>query len=431
MISTILVPWNMSYYIPLGGFLPIYENILSYGGDKRLIVPTHSYMYREYHHLRKSNVYNGAIDDELWWIKDLDSSLKKDFYNLFSMRDINFTSYLPGDIEFLHTAPITKGERPFIIYVDNFLNFFKPFDLKILSTIKNCYKKLLLKNCLFIISHNQDTLDKLSSFFNNPDIDNLLKFEPLEISDEYVEATKDTKKEIYTFISSKKDDLDTIIALDEVLNIIRNKDSQKYQFIFKAKKPTEIVKAIKELEDNGIIIWIETELSINVIERLKQKSDYILSPKLLQNNNDIKEEINFDNIFDNDILNNFHISRDIYSQTKLLLGEAYIEDIDLKWFNSSNSIKVLFYTGFGYGIKVFNTYLFITSKSIDDIDDNSMSSHLSRTQEKYSSLDERKYEVFSNPCQIMPYLHRLVDKENSFSYYMSRRDFAKSNCIRK
>ena len=38
-----------------------------------------------------------------------------------------FASILPGDIELHHTAPITRGDRPFFQHCESFLPVFLPF----------------------------------------------------------------------------------------------------------------------------------------------------------------------------------------------------------------------------------------------------------------------------------------------------------------
>ncbi|MDF1883724.1 hypothetical protein JHD49_07235, partial [Sulfurimonas sp. SAG-AH-194-C21] len=433
MINTVLIPWNMSYYIPLGSFVHKYKSILSYKGAKRIIVPKHSYMYREYHHLKKANVYNGEIDDDLWWLKNLDTSLQKKYYTFFSKRDINFTSYLPGDIEFLHTAPVTKGERAFLIYVEDFLTFFTPFvehieeeNSSIRAKIRESYKLLLLKNCIGIISHNKNTLTLLSSFFNDKTIDKLLIYRPLQATSIEGKPISNTKT-IYTFTPTKGNDI--LLAIKEALNVLQKSDKCKVQVIFQVKRPTQTVlqtgkfdmDLLKELENTGTIIWIETLLSSVATDKLLAKSNYFLSPNIVQNDNIIRYKIDFNYLFNHSILNTLHLTTKTYQESKLLLGESYIEDIDIKWFNTTNSVKKLFYTGFGYAIKIFNTYLFISSKNMHTINTNILTSHISRAEQKYLPLDERVYEVFSNPCQIMPYLHRVVDQDNANSYYMSRR----------
>ncbi len=103
----ILLPWNLSYFIPLNAFHPLYQALLDYEGDHRLILPKRDLSYSQYCRLLGGGVYSGFIDDEPWWLKGLSRNLKKQFFNFFSKREINYVSCLPGDIEFLHTAPIT------------------------------------------------------------------------------------------------------------------------------------------------------------------------------------------------------------------------------------------------------------------------------------------------------------------------------------
>jgi len=291
----ILLPWNLSYFIPLNGFHPLYRGILEYERKYRLIIPKYDLSYSQYQYLEMQGVYSKKIDDELWWLKDLDDKLKDKFYDFFAKREINFASYLPGDIEFLHTAPITKGDRAFIVHVESFLPFFMPFSfqgekdiLPTLLKVREGYKKLLLKNCVSIVSHNKYTLKELSDFFQDEKIDALLKYVPIGVPYEPIEIVTNSEKIIFLFVASAHQNINNfvykggMVAISSALKLLEE-DANKYQFIFRTKRPpaeTFIpygidLKLLDKFEDDGIIIWLESNISEKSLKRLFSKSDFI------------------------------------------------------------------------------------------------------------------------------------------------------------
>ena len=291
----ILLPWNLSYFIPLNAFHPLYRAILNYKGKHRLIVPNHDLTYSQYNYLKSQGLYDNKHDKELWWLKELDKDLKVKFYNFFSKREINYASYLPGDVEFLHTAPITKGDRPFVVHLESFLPFFMPFSFqggnegiaKTLHKIKGAYKKLLLKNCIAIVSHNKHTLKELSDFFNDSKIDKLLTYIPIGVPFEKLNVKKD-EKTTFLFIASAHQNINNFIykggmvAIDTAMKLLE-KESDKYKFIFRTRRPQEEefykyninIEKLKKYENEGKIIWIESKLSEKGIQRLFAKADFL------------------------------------------------------------------------------------------------------------------------------------------------------------
>jgi len=291
----ILLPWNLSYFMPLNGFHPLYRGILGYKGEHRLIVPKHDLKYSQFQYLTKQGCYNGKIDDDLWWLSDLEEDLKEDFFKLFPKREINFTSYLPGDIEFLHTAPITKGDRPFVVHLESFLPFFMPFSFQgesgIASTllkVRDSYKKLLLKNCIAIVSHNKFTLKELSHFFNDSKIDALLKYIPIGVPYEPIDVVTKPKKITFLFVASAHQNINNfvykggMVAIASALKLLEP-NPDKYQFIFRTKRPPNEaftpygidLETLDRFEGDGSIIWLESNISELSLKRLFAKSDFL------------------------------------------------------------------------------------------------------------------------------------------------------------
>jgi len=91
------------------------------------------------------------------------------------------TSALMGDIEFHHTAPFPSLERPFVFHCESFSPVFFPFtqqgsgEFKQHVKIKEHYRSIFANSlCLGIFSHIPETLESLSRFFSDPDIDDKL-----------------------------------------------------------------------------------------------------------------------------------------------------------------------------------------------------------------------------------------------------------------
>ncbi len=297
----ILTPWNASYFIPLNGFHPLYSELkvraLERAKGFRYIVPK-SQISRFGLELLDSqtDVYKSEVKS-LSWANGLSAEDQDRFYDFFSLNEINYIGSLPGDVEFLHTSPITSGERDFIFHCESFAPIFMPFlmedgqlNCSNLEGVISCYRKLFKERCLAIISHNQDTIDKISQLFNDEKIDKLLVCKEISIYRGCINksVSKDTKAETFLFVLSAHQNMNNFVYRGGVvalkLAILLFESGQEFEFIFRCQKPNDTffvkygidLQLISEAESAGSIVWIEKRLSDCQMDRLIEHSDFLL-----------------------------------------------------------------------------------------------------------------------------------------------------------
>lgn len=178
----IAIPWNNASYIPRNGFHPLYQAL--FDNDTRAAVQLNILDEPKFFEKLHEEDFIKRISGEVAqyratlmrrWGK---SEIANELIDHVSMEDYWLTSHIPGDIEFHHTSPLTAGERPFVFHCESLLPVFMPFAyqgrgfLKNANKIRDFYGSLFSGDkCLGIFSHLKITLDQISQFFKDPEID--------------------------------------------------------------------------------------------------------------------------------------------------------------------------------------------------------------------------------------------------------------------
>lgn len=181
MNFSVAVPWSLSHYISLNGFHPLYRALFDNRPGNLTINAWDnielSQILRGNSELRAEVVNSISAQCEILYRK-VESNLAARYIEEYFPPNIALTSLLPGDIEFLHTAPFPSLTRPFVFHCESFAPIFFPFshqgEGKIMSpdTLRKHYLRILGDPlCLGIFSHIPDTLSDISSFFDSREID--------------------------------------------------------------------------------------------------------------------------------------------------------------------------------------------------------------------------------------------------------------------
>ncbi|MEY3289273.1 MAG: hypothetical protein RLZZ419_1515, partial [Pseudomonadota bacterium] len=181
---SVAVPWNLSHYIPLNGFHPLYRALfdqapstieLNAWDNVKLQNRFMADIDIRNKVLRAANKENDKLN------KLAAKSIAKQYQEYFWPPNQVLTRALAGDIEFHHTAPFPSLKRPFVFHCESFAPVFFPFaqqgsgGFKNHEKLRDYYRQIFANPlCLGIFSHIPETLENLSRFFEDTDIDQKL-----------------------------------------------------------------------------------------------------------------------------------------------------------------------------------------------------------------------------------------------------------------
>lgn len=181
---SVAVPWSLSHYIPLNGFHPLYRALFD---QAPLGVELHAWDNVKLHNLfgRDIDIRDIVLrtaNEENSKLKLLaGQSIEKAYQEYFWPPNQALTEMLAGDIEFHHTAPYPSLKRPFVFHCESFAPIFLPFaqqgsgEFKNHEKLRDHYRRIFANPlCLGIFSHIPETLESLSRFFSNAEIDRKL-----------------------------------------------------------------------------------------------------------------------------------------------------------------------------------------------------------------------------------------------------------------
>lgn len=178
---SVAAPWSLSHYIALNGFHPIYRALFDHAPAN---VPIFAWdnvkLYRRFssdQKIREALLAAAKVEKEQW----SNTSVAGMYHEYFWPPNRVLTSALMGEIEFHHTAPFPSLKRPFILHCEMFAPVWFPFSqqgsgrLERVSEIREHYRSIFANPlCLGVFSHIPETLQALSQFFSDPNIDNKL-----------------------------------------------------------------------------------------------------------------------------------------------------------------------------------------------------------------------------------------------------------------
>lgn len=180
----VAVPWNLSHYIPLDGFHPLYRALFDHVPDNvKLYAWDNVRLYRKFQHdasVRRTVIEKAKREERRHDPLDR-SSIARRYQEYFWPPEHVLTTALEGDLEFHHTAPFPSLKRPFVFHCESFAPVLFPFAQQRSGSVEN-YEELkehyrgIFSHplCLGVFSHVPDTLHALRLFLSDPTIDGKL-----------------------------------------------------------------------------------------------------------------------------------------------------------------------------------------------------------------------------------------------------------------
>lgn len=183
-ILNVAIPWNLSHYIPLDGFHPLYRALLDHAPENiKLSAWDNVKLYRKFQGdapVRKATVEK--IKEHAAISRRVDNnSVAAQYEGYFWPPDQVLTAALEGAIEFHHTAPFPSLTRPFVFHCESFAPILFPFaqqggdNVENYEELREHYRSIFAHPlCLGIFSHVPETLQALSVFLSDSTIDRKL-----------------------------------------------------------------------------------------------------------------------------------------------------------------------------------------------------------------------------------------------------------------
>ena len=115
---SVAVPWNLSHYIPLNGFPPLYRALFDHA-------PT-AIKLRTWDNVRLYKRLSDDIDIRKLLLhavnteQEQSGTISRSYREHYWPPNKVFTEELPGEIEFHHTAPFPSFKRPFVLHCESF-----------------------------------------------------------------------------------------------------------------------------------------------------------------------------------------------------------------------------------------------------------------------------------------------------------------------
>jgi glycosyltransferase involved in cell wall biosynthesis len=306
----ILAPWSLASYIPSKGFNPLYRGLARVREPGVRIVAPKMPGFDQFRELigpASHRDTNGVSAPE--WASSLDSKLMfHEFIKEHGADDVWLQSHLSGDVELHHTAPATRGDRPFLFHCESFLPIFFPF-LKHgieptsarTDAIRKFYRDLFeSENCLGIVSHVPETLTQISDFFQSSIIDDKLVSMPIGLDPAYIAegVQKSQERTDFVFLGSLQEDAHNfalrggVSALKLALALLHER--RDLSFCFRARRPDddELAAAGIDVEDlkrfeGRSIVWIQHYLSQIMQNALIARCHFLLLPSAGLHSNSI------------------------------------------------------------------------------------------------------------------------------------------------
>ena len=300
---SVAVPWSLSHYIPLNGFHPLYQALFESSPNW---VQLEAWDNIELSHkLHSDRQFRRQMIRELEFDTKADnqknSRIDKEYFSYFTATNRYLTCLLPGDIEFLHTAPYPSLERPFVFHFESFAPVFFPFahqgtgKLEDHRDLRSYYKTIFEHPlCLGIFSHLQHSLEEVSKFFGSSLIDDRLfasriGFYNGKQSSSFIDSKGPLNSPVFLFINSANQNPGNFflrgghLALSYWKAAFTNPGDAR--LFMRCKRPNDELLAdygvdldwLKQHERRSVI-WIEDYLSGDELNVLMQAAHFLLLP---------------------------------------------------------------------------------------------------------------------------------------------------------
>lgn len=302
----VAVPWSLSHYIPLNGFHPLYRALVDHAPRN---VSLHAWDNVE---LFERLGADAAVRDALIEAADrrretmrahAEGTLARAYEEHFGAPNRALTTELTGDIEFHHTAPFPSLERPFVFHCESFAPVFLPFAeqggeaLARVDELRAHYLRILGHPlCLGIFSHIPETLDNLSRFFSDAEIDRRLHRSRIGLSANMGSeaATRDPAslaRPTFLFINSAHQDVRNFFlrgghVVLRFWQAFRQSGREGVLFMRCAKPDAAALKAhgvdleFLTAETGRSVRWIQDYLASHELDALLAEAHFFLLPSL-------------------------------------------------------------------------------------------------------------------------------------------------------
>lgn len=302
----VAVPWSLSHYIPLNGFHPLYRALVDHAPPK---VSLHAWDNVElFERLGANGAVRGALikaaDREREKIRaHAEGTVAKAYEEHFGAPNRALTAELAGDIEFHHTAPFPSLERPFVFHCESFAPVFLPFAeqggeaLARADELRAHYLRVLGHPlCLGIFSHIPETLDNLSRFFSDPEIDRRLHRSRIGLSaktgsDAAAPDPASLARPTFLFINSAHQDVRNFFlrgghVVLRFWQAFKQTGREGILFMRCAKPDDAALKAhgidvqFLTAETGRSVLWIQDYLASHELDALLAQAHFFLLPSL-------------------------------------------------------------------------------------------------------------------------------------------------------
>lgn len=224
---TVSLNWNLSNYVALNGFYPLYEFLMC--GKKH----SDDIEFRTI----DEEKYQELMSKADWWpgqilgsgqpiLARYEEGLRetaKEFWSFFSYGEALLEEADSSDVRIVHTSLVTAGGKPFIYHLEGFETLFYPWtwgDPFFLNTSNeevrriSAYLRNVLEgpNCRAIVSHVPKTLQSIRRFFQSPIIDKKLQYSPLGFTLPDLPAREPSTKLRFLFSTSLHGGEDNLLA---------------------------------------------------------------------------------------------------------------------------------------------------------------------------------------------------------------------------
>ena len=300
----VAVPWSLSHYIPLNGFHTLYRALFDqapagielYAWDN---VKLHNRFKRD---LEIRTAVNKAAKHCTGKLRKFRiGSITRAYEEFFWPPNQILTNELVGDIEFHHTAPFPSLKRPFVFHCESFAPVFLPFAQQGSGKFENHeelrghYHRIFSNQlCLGIFSHIPETLESLSRFFSDTDIDRKLFSSRIGLSSKSFTESEPTEKNSlsmprFLFINSAHQNVKNFFNRGGHI-VLRFWKAFKASgrdgiLILRCAKPSKqdliyygVDTSFLDAETSNSIIWAEDYLANHEINALMTNAHFFLLP---------------------------------------------------------------------------------------------------------------------------------------------------------
>lgn len=312
------LPWNLTHYMPLNGFHPLYRALIDEAPDN---ISFCAWDNVKLHHrflddskCRKQTLRECRKFETQWYA--IQDPIEKAHLQYYWPPNQVLTEQLEGDIEFHHTAPFPSLTRPFVFHCEMFDSIFLSFIILGMKDF-NAYKEYLRSifshpYCIGISSHVPETLDNFRSFFSDKAIDQKLFLSQMGLSSHTFkkrgELQKDSiKNPQFLFVNSANQDPMNFFRRGGhiVLRFWQELIKRGYKgcLTLRCCKPGDrdllafgVDTAFVQAELGSSIEWIEGYASNDQLKAMMERAHFFLLPSEMLHSVSIMQAMSFGSI---------------------------------------------------------------------------------------------------------------------------------------